>query len=242
MNGKTGISIVLPVYNQADHIESIVEAYLATFENFNQPVEWLLVENGSADNSGAVCERLASTHPGVHVIHNEVPGWGRAVQSGLAAAKADLLAYTNSARTSPFTLITLVMYGLANPGTILKANRRLRYPIVRRVGSGLYNLLCRSLFDLSVWDLNGTPKLFQRAHWEAFDLQEQGDLIDLELLVRCRQLGLPVLEVPIVSGARHSGRSTTGWGSALRLYTGALRLWWRYRHEPPPPPGVWDAG
>ena len=33
-----------------------------------------------------------------------------------------------------------------------------------------------------------------------------------------------MLEVPIFSTSRHSGKSTTNWGSAYRMYTGAVRL------------------
>jgi hypothetical protein len=45
----------------------------------------------------------------------------------------------------------------------VKANRKIRDHWSRRLGSLLYNLECRALFDLSVWDVNGTPKVFPRS-------------------------------------------------------------------------------
>jgi hypothetical protein len=127
----------------------------------------------------------------------------------------------------------MLSYAFANPGTIVKANRRLRHPIVRRIGSVLYNVECRILFSLAVWDVNGTPKIFDRGVAEAFELQENGDLIDLEFVVKARVHDRPILEVPVVSAYRHGGRSTTNFGSAFTMYRGALRLWREYRRMLP---------
>ena len=227
------VSVILPVYNQSDHITQVVEAYRSVLDRLKHSFEIILVVNASRDGSLEVCRRLAAASTQVRVLHGEAPGWGRAVRDGISAARGQLIAYANSARTSPYTLGLLVMLALANPGCILKANRRLRYPFLRRLGSLLYNLECRTLFGLAVWDVNGTPKVFNRDLISALDLREDGDLIDLEFVVKCRQLNLQVLEVPIVSAARHGGDSTTGVASALKLYDGALRLWLAMRRSIP---------
>ena len=56
------------------------------------------------------------------------------------------------------------------------------------------------------------------------NLQQNGDLIDLEFNVFCRRQDYQVLEVPVFSTTRHSGRSTTNWRSAYRMYYGAVQL------------------
>jgi len=218
------LSVVLPVHNQCYHIGETVRAYLSAFSNLRHPFELLLVVNASRDGSLAACEELARSNPAVRVLHDAVPGWGRAVRTGIAASKGELLAYTNSARTSPHLLCSSVLLGLANPGYLIKAERRLRFPLIRRVGSVLYNFQCRTLFNLAVWDINGTPKVFARSLLPPEGLREEGDLIDLELLIHCARSGIPVLEVPVVSPGRHAGRSTTMLPSALKMYAGAFRL------------------
>ena len=47
------------------------------------------------------------------------------------------------------------------------------------------------------------------------NLQQNGDLIDLEFNAICRREGYQMLEVPVFSTSRHSGRSTTNWRSAV---------------------------
>ena len=151
-------------------------------------------------------------------------GWGRAVRHGLAQAGGDLICYTNSARTTAKDLVLMLLYGSVHDDCVVKANRKIRENWRRRLGSLLYNLECRYLFDLAYWDINGTPKVFPRSFGPLMGLEEDGDLIDLEFNAICRRQDYQVLEVPIFSKTRHSGRSTTNWRSAYRMYTGAYQL------------------
>ena len=192
--------------------------------NLKHSCELVLVVNGNEDGSLERCQVLAQSYDLLKVMYDEQSGWGRAVRKGLDAATGDILCYTNSARTSSYHLALHVMLALANPGLVIKANRRLRHPLARRIGSVIYNVECRTLFDLPVWDINGTPKVFGRETYERLNLQENGDLIDLEFIIRCSQLGLQILEVPIVSLVRHGGGSTTNLISAGRMYWGALSM------------------
>ncbi|GIW41604.1 MAG: hypothetical protein KatS3mg076_2181 [Candidatus Binatia bacterium] len=223
--GTPEVSIVLPIHNQADHLERTVVDYLGVLERLRHSFELLLVVNASRDDSARIARELAARNTHVRVLEDERPGWGRAVLAGFRASRGRLFAYTNSARTNAYTLGLLVLLGLANPGYVWKANRRLRYPFLRRLGSVLYNFECRSLFGLAVWDVNGTPKVLERDVFESLALQEEEDLIDLELVVKCQRRGLQIVEVPVVSTERHGGRSTTTLRSAWRLYRGAFRLW-----------------
>jgi len=218
-------SVILPVYNQADHIESVLRSYLAELAKLHIEYELLPVINGPRrDDSLGICKALEDRYPVIRTLCIEEGGWGRAVQAGLAAARGDLLCYANSARTSGKDLLLFLMYGSVHDDSVIKANRKIRENWKRRLGSLLYNLECRSVFDLAYWDINGTPKVFNRNLDRLLTLQSHDDLIDLEFNAICRQADYPVLEVPIFSTSRHSGRSTTNLGSAFRMYTGVFRL------------------
>jgi glycosyltransferase involved in cell wall biosynthesis len=219
------VSIVLPVHNQADHVGAVVRDYERHLEKLPVPHELILVVNGSTDASAAVCRELESELAPVRMLESVEGGWGRAVLLGLEVAKGDLLCYTNLARTRPEDLTLLIVYGLVNPGVVVKANRKIRDSLYRRLGSLLYNLECRALFDLSYWDINGTPKVFPRSLPKLLSLRRKDDLLDAEFNVVCRREGYRVLEVPILANVRHGGRSTTSHRSALKLYWGALSMW-----------------
>jgi glycosyltransferase involved in cell wall biosynthesis len=219
------VSIVVPIYNQADHVSSIVREYEEALARIPNPHESILVVNGCRDNSLEICRDLAKQYPAVRVIHSERGGWGLAVRLGLREARGELLCYTNSARTSAQDLTLLLLYAIACPNVVIKANRKIREHWHRRLGSLLYNLECRALFDLSYWDINGTPKVFPRTFDKLLALTRDDDLLDAEFSIMCRREGYRMLEVPIFSYLRHGGRSATGYRSALRMYGGAIQLW-----------------
>jgi glycosyltransferase involved in cell wall biosynthesis len=224
VTADTLVSVVLPAYNQADHIGDVVREYSAALGRMPLRFEIVLVPNGSTDDTEAVCENLAGTLPNVRSAALGRGGWGRAVRHGLAEARGDLLCYTNSARTAPNELTLTILYAAMHPGTVVKANRKIRDHWSRRLGSLLYNLECRALFDLSVWDVNGTPKVFPRSCDRLLALTRDDDLIDAEFVWACRLARYPTLEVPVFSSRRYGGTSTTTMRSAVRLYWGAWAM------------------
>ena len=54
-------------------------------------------------------------HPSLKVVNNDLPGWGRAVKTGFAAAKGGILCYTNSARTDSVRSGSTPHAGLGQP-------------------------------------------------------------------------------------------------------------------------------
>jgi glycosyltransferase involved in cell wall biosynthesis len=225
------VSIVLPVHMQADYIGEVVRGYERALAKVPVPHETLLVVNGSTDRSLQVCRALGDEFASVRVIDHGPRGWGPAVQRGLTEARGDLLCYTNSARTSAQDLVLLLLYAIAYPGVVIKANRRIRDSWVRRLGSLIYNLECRVLFDLAVFDVNATPKVFPRACGKLLALQRQDDLIDAEFNVVSRREAYRVIEVPIFATRRHGGETTTTVWSAVKMYWGALQMWRSMRVE-----------
>jgi glycosyltransferase involved in cell wall biosynthesis len=225
MTDQQLISFILPIYNQADHIGAIVDEYESVLARVPAAHELLLVINGSRDNSLEVCQALAEKNKSIRIIFSEKGGWGLAVKLGLQEAQGDWVCYTNSARTSPQDILLFSLYAIANPGTVIKANRKVRENWQRRLGSLLYNIECRTLLDLSFWDVNGTPKIFPRTFDKLLHLTHEDDLIDAEFNLICRREAYPMLEVPVFSTRRHGGRSTTHYGSALRMYLGIYQMW-----------------
>jgi glycosyltransferase involved in cell wall biosynthesis len=217
-------SVVLPVHNQADHLEQLIAGYSEALARLPVRHQLVLVPNACRDETAAICHRLAAAQPEIRVVELDQGGWGRAVRAGLAAADGDLLCYTNSARTSPEMLSLALLYASSNPGVAVKAQRRIRDNWRRQLGSLVYNLECRMLFGLASWDINGTPKAFPRAFTALLELTRDDDLIDAEFVVTCKREGYPIVEVPSTITVRHGGASTTNVGSALRMYRGAYAL------------------
>lgn len=232
MINKPQISIILPVHNQADHIYQTVAEYVEKISVIPNTIEIILVVNGCSDNSAEKCRELEHDFPElIRCIEIEGKGWGFAVSQGLGVSRGDLICYTNSARTSGKDLLLFLLYSLGNKDVVIKASRKIRDDWKRRLGSLLYNLEARSLFNLAYWDINGTPKVFPRKFDKLLNLSQQGDLIDLEFNVICEQENYPMIEIPIVFAQNRKGKSTTNINSAFRMYFGAYQMWKEIRRK-----------
>jgi glycosyltransferase involved in cell wall biosynthesis len=193
-------------------------------DELDASLEVILVVNGPRDGTDEAAEALHLTDSRVRVLRADGAGWGRAVRAGLSVSGGELLAYTNLARTPPAVLRTAIALALDSRGSVVKATRRVRDSPVRRGGSLLYNLQCRLLFDLSVFDVNGTPKVFPSEFADLRDLRRDDDLIDVEFVAICRARGYQVVEFSVPPLARHSGRSTTNLASAWHMYSKVFAL------------------
>ena len=224
MTSGTAVSVVLPAYRGAEHVRTVIPEMTTEVEKLGTEFELIVVVNGPRDGTDEAAAELQAADGRVRVLRAEDAGWGRAVRTGLQAATGELLAYTNLARTPPQVLRTALALALDCRGFVVKATRRVRDSTTRRAGSVVYNLECRILFDLSVFDVNGTPKVFPAEFADLRDLRRNDDLIDVELLAICRARGYQVIEFSVPPLPRHSGKSTTNLASAWRMCTGALTV------------------
>ena len=104
-------SVIIPVYNCEQYLESCVESVCN--QNTDLECEIILVDDGSTDGSGQLCDRLAQIRSSIRVIHQVNQGVSAARNAGLNAARGeyvffldgddlwdkDLLQYVNDATT-----------------------------------------------------------------------------------------------------------------------------------------------
>lgn len=87
------LSVIVPVYNAGAYLNKCLESILC--QNCAQ-YELLLVDDGSTDGSGALCDSLAAADGRVRVIHKENGGQASARKEGIAAAKGDYITYVDA--------------------------------------------------------------------------------------------------------------------------------------------------
>lgn len=93
MMGKYKFSIVIPVYNVEQYLERCMDSVLAqNYEN----IEVILIDDGSSDKSGELCNQYAQQHEKIRVIHKENGGLSSARNIGIKMATGDYLLFLDS--------------------------------------------------------------------------------------------------------------------------------------------------
>jgi len=87
------VSVIVPVYNAEPYLPACIESILG--QSLSE-LELILVDDGSADGSGAICDRYAAKDSRVMVIHKENGGSTSARNAGLRVANGDYIGFVDS--------------------------------------------------------------------------------------------------------------------------------------------------
>ena len=92
-NNMIKISIIVPVYNAMDYLDECIQSVL---QQSYPCFEMILVNDGSTDDSGEICNRYAENHSKVFVYHKENQGQLYARQYGVDRAKGDYCVFLDA--------------------------------------------------------------------------------------------------------------------------------------------------
>lgn len=212
--------IVMPTYNEAPNLDSIVRAVGAELERFvGRDYRVLVVDDNSPDGTGAIAEGLAAELDWVEVLHRPgKQGLGQAYREGFAHALtggAHLLVQMDADFShDPRYLGELL--GAAPGADIVLGSRYIPgggvrdWGFLRRAvsrGGGFY---ARALLGVPVRDLTGGFKCIRREVLETIDLgsiRAEGYSFQIEVTYRALRAGFRVVEVPIIFTDRRAGTS-----------------------------------
>lgn len=93
MKEKYKISVIVPVYNAEKYLERCIHSVInQTYDNW----ELLLVDDGSQDQSGNICDKYSKTDPRIIVIHQSNEGVSVARNNGIDAATGEYILFLDS--------------------------------------------------------------------------------------------------------------------------------------------------
>jgi putative flippase GtrA len=230
------LSLFFPAYNEEENLTTTIERAVSVVEDSPRISEYeiIIIDDGSADATGAIADQLARKYPHVRVIHHETnKGYGTALVTGIKAAKLDYVFFTDA--DSQFDILELENLLIHVPSYELIIGYRAprKDPFMRLANAYVWNVLNKFLFGLQVRDIDCAFKLFRREHIQRIKLHSTGAMINAEILVRLsRTKGIRIKQVPVSHLPRVAG-SPTGAKPAVifralkelvSLYNGELGL------------------
>lgn len=90
------LSIVVPVYNVEAFLDECLESITSQIDSENRDVEVILVDDGSKDNSGCMCDNWSERFPYIRTIHKPNGGLSSARNAGLDVAAGEYILFVDS--------------------------------------------------------------------------------------------------------------------------------------------------
>ena len=203
------MQLIIPAFNEERRLPTTLRslrAYvLAACEGVG-PVEVIVVDNASTDDTAEVARGFDSPAMVVRVVTCSKRGKGAAVRAGMAATDADIVAFMDADGATELPALVEAVSLIEAGADVAVASRALpgsvtweRHSRVRAKGAALYRRLTQAVVP-SVVDTQCGFKVFRGdLARSVFDQTgSTGFSFDVEVLARCAARGLEVVEFPVM--------------------------------------------
>jgi dolichyl-phosphate beta-glucosyltransferase len=198
------VSIIIPAYNEESRLPRSLAQIVEFVSGQSEPMEVLVVENGSRDRTTAIAEEYAGCYPFIKVIHS-AKGKGSAVKAGMMAGAGRYLFICDSDLSMPIGELSKFLppqqldYDVAIGSREGPGAHRFNEPPYRHLMGRVFNLIVRVLAIPGFSDTQCGFKSFRReVAREVFrDLTMLGWSFDVEALFIALHRGHRVVAVPI---------------------------------------------
>lgn len=214
-------SIIIPCYNEGENLKNLVQRILPLAKQFE--IEYLLVENGSRDNSNQIMKEMPEID-GKQIKMVEVPvnkGYGYGLIQGMKAASGDYIGWIHAdLQMPPEELIAFMEYAQENGqcGKLFMKGIRTNRKIFDRfftVGQSVFNTL---LFRTRLYDIGAIPVLFHRDLLERFDKIPYDFSLELYVYMMAKKHGYQIWRKSVVLHGREMGTSSWNKGVKSKIY------------------------
>jgi len=213
------LSVVVLAYNEADNVPSVIAEAVAFLTEAVAEWEVLIVDDGSTDGTGEVCERLAAEEPRLRVLHHEDNrGMGAGLQTAYPECRLEWVTFLPAdGQIDPRTLLRYFPAAASADLVTGRYERRDDGPVRWVLSKGM-RVLIRGLTGSRV--TNEAIYLFRRPLWAKHGCSSQSFFLNQEFVIRCERAGIRIATVASEARPRISGRSKV---------TGPSRIWLVFR-------------
>jgi glycosyltransferase involved in cell wall biosynthesis len=215
------VSIIVPIFNEAQTLKKTLESINATMSEGNYPFEIIVVESNSPDGSGDIARRVVDSlnvskpETAKLIVQNVAKGKGSAVREGLKVIRGDVVAiYDADDEYRSNDLLKLVEKLSEGNSSFILGTRHSKgsamrvmngHPILSRLmnfAHWFFTAIFNVTFNVKLTDPFTMHKVFYSRIFENIELIADRFDIDWEILGKAIKLGAIPLEIPVYYQAR----------------------------------------
>ncbi len=218
------ISVVIPVYNEAEGIPSLYAMLRDALDSLASPSEVIFVDDGSTDGSADALEALVATDPRLQLVRlRRNYGQTAAMMAGIQQSSGDVIIPMDADGQNDPKDIPRLLEKLNEGFDVVSGWRREREDkaLSRRFPSVVANRLISRLLGVPLHDYGCTMKAYRREVLE--DVRLYGEMHRFIPIFAAWE-GAKVTELPVSHHARKFGASKYGLGRVLRVLLDLLTL------------------
>lgn len=192
------LSVVMPCLNEAETIETCVRKAQRALQEAGIVGEIVIADNGSADGSVEIAERL-----GAKVVHVKAKGYGSALTGGIAASAGKYIIMGDADDSYDFGHIPRFLEQLRDGADLVMGNRfrggiqrDAMPPLHKYFGNPMLTRIGRMFFHSPVGDFYCGLRGFRKDSYERMGLRTTGMEFATEMVVKASLLGMRIAEVP----------------------------------------------
>jgi glycosyltransferase involved in cell wall biosynthesis len=226
--GELRLSVIVPAYNEARTVESVIHRVREVPVN----LEVIAVNDGSTDGTGEVLDRLHREGVLDRVIHQPRNlGKGAAIRAGVAVAQGHVIVTQDAdLEYDPQELPRLldpIRLGKADAvyGSRFQSGPRRVLYFWHALGNRLLTLLSNMLTDLNLSDMETCYKMVRADVFKALPLRSRRFGIEVEITARLARAKARIWELPIsYSGRTYAEGKKIGWRDGMSALWHILRF------------------
>lgn len=202
---NSGLSIIVPVYNEAEALPTFLNNIERIIQTISYPVEVLLIDDGSTDNSLQVIQQSSFTV----FRHFTNRGYGAAVKTGIEHAKYEALVIIDADSTYHLEDIITIASQLSEWDMVVGARTgsNVNIPLLRRPVKWVIRKFASWMVGHSIPDLNSGLRAFRRSEvMKIIRLLPDGFSLTTTITVAMHTVGKRVHYEPVNYAVR-SGQS-----------------------------------
>ncbi len=219
------ISVVIPIYNEAEGLPALYRALSETLEHLPQSTEIVFVDDGSKDGSAAVLDEFGAADPRVRVLHlARNYGQTAALMAGFQNSSGDVVIPMDGDGQNDPADIPRLLDKLAEGFDVVSGWRQARHDraLTRRLPSAVANRLISALLHVRLHDYGCTLKAYRRE--VVADVRLYGEMHRF-IPIYAAWEGARVTEIPVIHHPRLFGKSKYGFGRVARVVLDLLIMY-----------------